>query len=199
MCPLHAYGIHAHIIEKANQHPPRASLLGLPPEIRNQIYDEVLLGDDMVDLFLLIDKTNHQDPALLRVCRLLREEATSVYRKNVAFDLMVEELKLAPQPQHWIWNELDIKDIVYDRPWYWDLDNLIEWLRPYHEGATAARFAESVEYYDFSAQPCYEFLVSAFDHVEELKEEPWGVLEKGLRSWSNSFFKAIELAEALAA
>lgn len=55
----------------SNDNPPKASLLGVPGEIKNRIYDLVLVNDEeMVE----VDK-HPAEPGLLRSCRQIREEA----------------------------------------------------------------------------------------------------------------------------
>ncbi|EME42170.1 hypothetical protein DOTSEDRAFT_100538, partial [Dothistroma septosporum NZE10] len=54
---------------------PRATLLGLPGELRNRIYRDALIVPDRIR----IDATYHTLPALLRTCREIRDEATSIH------------------------------------------------------------------------------------------------------------------------
>ncbi|KAF2772040.1 hypothetical protein EJ03DRAFT_348852 [Teratosphaeria nubilosa] len=54
-------------------------LFGLPPELRNHIYEDVLVGD-----VTLVDKTGRREsePALLRTCHQIRQEALKLYYSN---------------------------------------------------------------------------------------------------------------------
>ncbi|KAH9826243.1 hypothetical protein Tdes44962_MAKER03627 [Teratosphaeria destructans] len=54
-------------------------LLGLPPELRNHIYEDVLVGD--VTLFDGFGRCE-DEPALLRTCHQIREEALKLYYSN---------------------------------------------------------------------------------------------------------------------
>ncbi|KAK5168810.1 uncharacterized protein LTR77_006119 [Saxophila tyrrhenica] len=84
----------------------RASLLGLPAELRNVIYFMVLNNNTGGYLDLSIDASNHQQPAILRTSRQIREEAIKIWYGN-SFVLYTDRFKLEPQPEgpeHWIWH-----------------------------------------------------------------------------------------------
>jgi hypothetical protein len=173
----------------------------MPAEIRNQIYEEALLGGDMAKYAvlcfpgdnLLIDKTNHKEPALLHVCRQVRDEAQPYYRENLRMWIMIKRLKLAPQPEHWIWKVLEIEDVVDRSPCKWDFDNLMEWARLYHEGRMSVYPTDELEYAgtDPCVRLCYDFVATFFTVVEDLKAVSWDVAKKALEPWRKVFGSVI--------
>jgi len=59
------------------QHPPPpCRLLSLPPELRKRIYDQTLINPTSEELILTPHATT---PPLLRTCRQIRAEGTSIY------------------------------------------------------------------------------------------------------------------------
>lgn len=61
----------------------RASLLTLPPELRNSIYRYVLVPRGS----FMITKDNYMQPPLLRTCRQLRQEASGIYYEENYFKI----------------------------------------------------------------------------------------------------------------
>lgn len=60
-----------HVRDPANV-PARATLMGLPGEIRNEVYEQVLEGDEVIDI-------NSPFPPITRVCQQLRAETMPIY------------------------------------------------------------------------------------------------------------------------
>lgn len=110
----------------------------MPAEVRNQIYRYTLVEvtdfeDD--DSWIVLDQSTAMQPALLRCCRQIREEAFSIYWEENAFWLVINDLKLAPQTGHWIWQHsrtghpeprADSTKMVWG--------NLLEWLHLHWQG-----------------------------------------------------------------
>ncbi|KAK4613801.1 hypothetical protein CLAFUW4_09494 [Fulvia fulva] len=67
---------------------PQATLLGLPGELRNRIYRLALFEENRIK----IDATNHTLPPLLRTCRQIRNEATSIHLKENRFGIVIHNL-----------------------------------------------------------------------------------------------------------
>ncbi len=76
----------------------KPTLLGLPAELRNTIYEMALLKDDKI-----LVNANPEVPGLMRVNRQLREEAGNIFYGQNRFVIDLYDLKIAPQTQHWIW------------------------------------------------------------------------------------------------
>lgn len=68
-------------------HPPKASLLGLPAEIRNSIYEYALLPPNAitVDTCTPVSRANCAVPALLRSNRQIRTEASDMFFSRATF------------------------------------------------------------------------------------------------------------------
>ncbi|KAK5112926.1 hypothetical protein LTR62_003748 [Meristemomyces frigidus] len=76
------------------QFPPSPTLLGIPPELRNMIYDFVLLST--IQEFRLQFRQHPTFPPILHVCRQLRNEALAIYFRNAEFEFIVHWNVLAP-------------------------------------------------------------------------------------------------------
>lgn len=124
------------------------SLLDLPPELRNQIYELALVDDhgytrnDVGDI--MVTRDDYMQPPLLRTCRQIRSEASEVFQDGSFFSLRIDNLKLAPQPKHWFWklecsNETD--NWEYDGLELWS--NLKEWVKLSYDGVAPAPHVES--------------------------------------------------------
>ena len=83
-----------------NAVPLRASLLGMPAEIRNKIYELVLITG-VVDV-----KTSTREPGILRACRVARKEARNIFlhRNRFLLDCVLLRAELHPQPLHWCYS-----------------------------------------------------------------------------------------------
>lgn len=68
------------------------SLLDLPAELRNQIYHYAVVNLEriLIDLSNL-DGTNTKQPALTKVCRQVRAEATTIYYLENRFNLTIPD------------------------------------------------------------------------------------------------------------
>ncbi|KAK4500662.1 hypothetical protein PRZ48_008851 [Zasmidium cellare] len=62
-------------------------LLTLPAEVRNHIYEEVLVESDNIN----VPATGMKQPALLRVCGQIRDEVTQMYYGQNIFTLNVQD------------------------------------------------------------------------------------------------------------
>lgn len=69
-----------------NDEAPRASLLGIPGELRNRISRMVLMEDEAISITAT---ENHKQPGFLRTCRQLRAEARDIFEKENDFGLEV--------------------------------------------------------------------------------------------------------------
>jgi hypothetical protein len=79
--------------------------MGVPRELRDQIYGEVLHQGDRSDPDwrgledpIMIDESNHTQPGLLRTSKQLREEALQIYYDGNEFGVSLKDMKLAPHP-----------------------------------------------------------------------------------------------------
>lgn len=110
---------------------PPASLLGLPSELRNSIWRYVLLEADEIKLQPGSDATQ---PGLLRVNRQIRSETCSIYARENAFAVVVQDLQFAPHKGHWVWNQGDGEGegLLLEGRLSWT--NLLEWVFAHWKG-----------------------------------------------------------------
>lgn len=95
--------------------PPEASLLGMPAEIRNRIYHEVLVEEEDVEFYSVLpnprqrwdddvdlhfEAQNAVEPGLLRCCKQIRREARSIFFEMDTFDHVNREGIVEPQLDH---------------------------------------------------------------------------------------------------
>ncbi|KAK4949022.1 hypothetical protein LTR10_012395 [Elasticomyces elasticus] len=69
-------------------------LLDIPPELRNRIYDELLLGGDKA--VQVSDRTRRpwHPPAILQTCSLTRREASAIYYSTNVFEVSIDSSNL---------------------------------------------------------------------------------------------------------
>ena len=82
------------------QSQPQSPLLRLSPELRNIIYRTALLTHTTTPI--TIPPTGLVQPALLRTSRQLRAETTSIYLRENAFRILVDDLAVRVPPRHWL-------------------------------------------------------------------------------------------------
>ncbi|KAK3626265.1 hypothetical protein LTR56_019936 [Elasticomyces elasticus] len=77
-------------------------LLDIPPELRNTIYDELLLGDDKA--VRVSDRTRRpwHAPAILQTCALIRSEASAIYYSTNAFEVSIDPNNLGRTLCAWL-------------------------------------------------------------------------------------------------
>lgn len=85
------------IMEEPKQTELQSPLLQLPPELRNRIYNEVLIGESSVQIHQpcndhTVKFGNRFPPALLQTCRTIRGEANQLYFGLNTFILVCEPL-----------------------------------------------------------------------------------------------------------
>ncbi|KAK3617303.1 hypothetical protein LTR56_025371 [Elasticomyces elasticus] len=102
-----------------------SGLFGLPPELRINIYELVLLRDSLVD-------AQWREPALLSVSRRVRDEASSVYYKGNQFNHDIMDCN-ADLMHKWVlhvyglgFDRLKIDMLVVGQP---NWTNLLQWCR----------------------------------------------------------------------
>lgn len=75
------------------QDPLLPSFLALPGEMRNLIYQYVLMADKRLEIS---DQAAPEEPALLRTCRSIRNEARPIFYSEDKFLLVSHNLNVAP-------------------------------------------------------------------------------------------------------
>ena len=132
-------------------------LLTLPRELRDQIYLCALAQA----FAWAVDRDNCVQPALLRTCRQLRGEASTIFYQETSFQVLLVDCKFEPHPEHWVWNH-GIHGALGFRGKYVG-SNLKKWLQLYHEDGKIN--------YDGSGEVSDRFVVidKAFNIVRQMK------------------------------
>lgn len=116
---------------------PKASLLGLPESVQEQIYRLVLVEDQP----FRITPSNHKQPALLRTCQQLRMETLWIFEIENTFSLEVVDSKpVVPKnyTSHWA-RQVPCKLETSGTPKW---DGLEKWLKAYHEDGVPGLFIQ---------------------------------------------------------
>lgn len=151
-------------------------MLGLPAELRNHIYNFALTQAHEIKV---CENRHNTEPGLLRTCRQIRKESSSIFRKDNEFNLAIFDFKLAPQPNHWIWSTtLDEFSFYGADSW----ENAKAWLKAYHagEGPNMAREVSD------SSDDSVKVLIEAFNLVEALDGVSWDVVEPALEAFKKA-------------
>lgn len=169
---------------------PRASplILDLPAELRNRVYEYVLVDPDSEPL--LVTRRGHTLPGILRTCRQPREEGTKIYFDLNSFQLTFTSLSFEPQPKQWIYSAYSagrVEVILEGMP---TGDNLIAWLSAYHNGTNPYRVSSFVAFAAGKFSYLYQYRVrevweDAFETVDKKRDLPLDevfrlILESGL-------------------
>lgn len=157
---------------------PKASLLGIPGELRNQIYRYALLEDQLIKL----NPQDHQLPGLLRTCRQIADEATDIYQTENNFQVDAWNMKLSiPEnyAEHWM-SSLEHCHFWITMRGAPDWENFWGWLRRYSTGEVPGLA---------SGQPSNEaeILAQAFEIVHGLKKNlQFNQILPVLEAWKKS-------------
>jgi hypothetical protein len=153
----------------------RSYMFRIAPELRNRIFHDCLLTERTI----IVDATGHEQPALLRTCRQIREEALKIFEANT-FCLPIIALGYPAPRSHWIHNAGIRKfGTVFTKSTGRDIwENLIDWLRRYYEG-TSHRW-NCNEPLDTQV-----LIEHAFDIVDTMKsgKKDWEVVQNVLEIW----------------
>lgn len=150
----------------------------MPAELRNRIYRDVLLEDEVT-----VDDNSHLQPGLLRACRQLRNEATRIYYEEKAFILRVFDLRLSIPSHHWLM--VDVPRVPMPRmrllvggAMHWD--NLVEWMKRLHGEPTPCPAVGPEVISRVRA------VSRALAIVFELRQVPWGTVLRALEHFKEA-------------
>lgn len=107
-----------------------ASLLGLPAELRNQIWRLVLVR--IADIDINTEQDTLQ-PSLLRVSRQIRSETRDIYCQENCIFLNVHNLKFAPHSSYWVWNLGGNRNAFLSYHGWYSWKTLAAWAREHWE------------------------------------------------------------------
>lgn len=171
--------------ETKNNNPPRASLLGIPGEIRNTIFRMSLVEDHTIRLD---SKKNRLEPGLLRCCRSIRREAQSIFFEENRFLVTIHNCRVAGMASHWIWRNGAVPDdrtsvIMVGKPSWSSLKTWVKlWLK--YEG-------KGIPWYGEGRRRLHRICAKAFAVADAA--EPAG--EKRLDAVLEAFRETVEMLE----
>ena len=147
-------------------------LLSLPAELRNTIYRYALLEPDEIE----VERQQHMQPALLRICRQVRSEASPMFYNENKFKAVSTDLSAIAPATHW--TNTKVSDSNLDIFAYGDMSwaNLKSWLKRYHAREIAGMGPGG-------EQKRFEVVARAFGMVEEMEEVQWSVVENVLEQF----------------
>lgn len=176
-----------------NDNPPRASLLGLPGELRNRIvhfaivngyeeYDEDSDEDWCPEDIFVSKRGQYEQPGLLSCCRQLRDEAKPIFLAENSFYIAIFDGKLAPGPDHWVWSKNILESFRHLQCFQrgrisWR--NIMEWLKLYHQGKVPPMLRYNCNGFSTDLTACSE----AFTMVRVMEGNSWDVIEKALAAF----------------
>jgi hypothetical protein len=152
-------------------------LLDLPPELRQEIYEYVLSPLDQTKTVKITTERKPTQPAILRTCKAIRNEACSIYYLDNKFFFNIKDFNAASlltfcrQAGKYLDNiKIELHVSRYSKNW----TCLLIWLKAYHRGATV-RF-QCADHGPRTLKPpaCGGCAAgAAFDLVEETKDSSW--------------------------
>ncbi|KAI5362078.1 hypothetical protein Slin15195_G057280 [Septoria linicola] len=171
------------------------SLLGIPPELRNRIYDEVLVQPRSISLRYHGD---NKQPPLLSVCRAIRSEAIGIYYNDNNFFLEACKCRgafwlpfcklLAKYRKD---GKAKLPTYICHHRGYLDEDNLWAWLKAYHQDMDVAPCPDHAT--ERLTRASRNLVVRMFGVVKAMREKKWGKVKKVL----GSFFEAVGMLEEM--
>lgn len=165
----------------ATKEPTPCHLLNLPAELRNRIYREVPLSSSLV----FVSVRGYERSALLATCKIIRNEATSIYHHENEFRL--DSFEFSPDVPHRFFKSLSkmklkLGKMATSRPVFsgtWKWENVLDTMRLIHSKAMPGfgdvRMKDSVGDIDSTTM----LLIGMFLRVDKLAGQSWELV-KGL-------------------
>ncbi|KAK4504855.1 hypothetical protein PRZ48_002818 [Zasmidium cellare] len=173
--------VKAGLIKKKRFRRPRqragCRLLKLPGEIRNRIYRFALVESGNLD----INPNGPGEPALLRVCRTVRNEGRSIYYTENVFTLKITEFNGAKyMPFMWQFDRYEPlvtkPNVMFDIRGRANWANLVEWVKADHRGPGIRPNLD-----ELAAESDY-VMSGAFSLAKTMHWLPWPMLEEALNA-----------------
>ncbi|KXT13886.1 hypothetical protein AC579_2644 [Pseudocercospora musae] len=153
---------------------PRASLLGLPAELLNRIYREVLVCNFKISI-LAVNKPQY--PSLITTCRKTYRESRLIYLEENKFSLYSYDYKM-PMPRqptsHWIWHSEATRFVVYQGSLNWT--NLMAWVKLWYEDRALRALESSLQ----GGRLMPKLASRVFSIVEAMEDVEWITVERVL-------------------
>ncbi|KAK5111957.1 hypothetical protein LTR85_011704 [Meristemomyces frigidus] len=164
-----------------HQQPAPPRLLALPPELRNKIYEYVLIDNAGV---VVVTQATVQPP-LLRTCTKVRSQALPIWYADNEFEVKIRDCDGSIYVK-WLRHTRSIGSKGALRRVAWILSgrpnwtNLMAWLREQYEGRSDLQpefsFSGNVELPDE-----WRFVIAAHDMLKDYSEKPWHVFERAMK------------------
>ncbi|KAK5117151.1 hypothetical protein LTR85_008919 [Meristemomyces frigidus] len=149
-------------------------LLRLPPELRNELFRNVLLEDRVV-----VNATHHETPGLLRTWHQLRDEASSIFYQENKFLVEFVDLKPSAPPHHWTMVKWSSRDMAFTCLGHMNWANLKTWLKRYHESRGAYPGLSE------NGDDEVDYMSRAFDVVQAMFAVAWDTVDTVLEHYRN--------------
>jgi hypothetical protein len=159
-------------------------LLSLPPELRNRIYEMVLVQSQTV----MVAPAGISEPALLSTAKQVRNEAIQIYYGQNIFHITIDNLNPYPLVR-WKERRKALKrNCRLKMKWGWSCpvqparQNLHRWLEAYHDSQHRYRLRRVSEI-PMSAPLCIseEVIIGGMFYVVQcLRGRPWDEVERVL-------------------
>ncbi|PPJ54776.1 hypothetical protein CBER1_04048 [Cercospora berteroae] len=161
--------------------PPRCMFFEISAELRNAIYEQVLIVSDCYDPIRLRASTGLEVPALLQVCRQIRNEAAQMYFKENHIEL--ELVKCNPNLlYHWVKMAsryvgsscvdglFAMRSVDYSTEGTEDRNNILQWCRLVRDGELEEwdRDGDVIKYGFASV-----IVVSGHQLALQMRSRPW--------------------------
>lgn len=170
-----------------------SSFFKLPPELRNRIYESVLIVEEEEyggQKSTEISKEGGiPEPGLLAACKTIRDEAIAIYYKQNWFELTIDTFDSAPLV---LWKakkismlkqyNLQLDDRIYvewttvRRNW----KNFMLWMQRAHQGLVLDVSELRLEHFRESPEDSSEWepIIALLKMVERMRNQPWAMVEK---------------------
>lgn len=156
---------------RPSQSHDRLSLLRLPAELRNRVWELALIDTHPI----VVDQSNYRQPALLRTCSQIRNEAAAIYYEQNTFADDISDLDFTADftfAQHA--GQYDAKIFMFGHVSRASWQNLVRACKRFHGGGcnglryTGTRPVE------------WRLAARAFDLVHALRHTRWEETEQAL-------------------
>ncbi|GIZ42382.1 hypothetical protein CKM354_000565500 [Cercospora kikuchii] len=161
--------------------PSRCMFFELSAELRNAIYEQLLIVSDCDDYVQLQPATGLQVPALLQVCRQIRDEAAQMYFEENFFQLwlmgcspglLYQWIEMATRyvGRACVDGKLNNRSIDYNTDDNEDQSNIIEWCKLVRDDKLPEWYCESDDIKIGAACPT---VVAGHQLAIQMRSRPW--------------------------
>ena len=164
-------------------------LLSLSAELRNIIYDLVLN-----ERYVGIGRPWPEVPGLLRTCKQIRREASSMFYDENFFLLHTEDLKMQPHRGHWFWRHASGNMYGINNRGEIKWCRVLAWTRLYHTGVLEST---RLQLDNCESHGVANIIKSAFGVAKTLRGAPWSSVKHVLGLYRKAVEEAQHTSESL--